>query len=305
MVWRSGFRKCPVSRVSLSPAAPVFGVRIQNAPGLPTTFWQSVDPSYFGLMQIPVTRGRNFQHGEPATNIIISESAARFRWPKEDPLGKKWGSQGDGPTVIGVVADTEATAFRNASAIEAYTPMQDKNAAAAVLILRTTGDPGPQLQDARAVAPLPGATPWVSRLQAQAEMWIEHSGSATKMITALGSTGSFLAGVGVFGLIAFAVTERTREIALRIALGAGRPTIIRALFAQYTGPLVAGCAVGIGLAYALIRSIQSQIILGLTALDALGYLRGLAGFLLILVFAIVIPVRRALRIDPASALRCE
>jgi len=207
--------------------------------------------------------------------------------------------------VIGVVADTEATAFRNASAIEAYTPMQDRNAAGAVLIVRTTGDPRPQLQNMREVATLPGTTPWVSRLQSQVDMWIEHAGSATRMITALGGTGSLLAGVGVFGLIAFSVAERTREIGLRIALGAGRGGIVRALFAQYTGPLVIGSAVGIALAYVLIRAIQSQIILGLTTFDALGFLPGLAGFLGILVVAILFPVRRALRIDPASALRWE
>ncbi|HSP69403.1 MAG TPA: FtsX-like permease family protein [Bryobacteraceae bacterium] len=294
-----------VAAVTIASGAPIFGVRVQNAPGLPTTFWQSVDPSYFGLMQIPITRGRNFLPNEPATNMIISEAAARFRWPKEDPLGKHWGSQGDGPAVVGVVADTEATAFRNASAIEAYTPMQDKNAADAVLILRTTGDPGAQLQNMRAVATLPGTTPWVSRLQSQVDRWIEHAGSATRMITALGGTGSFLAAIGVFGLIAFSVAERTREIGLRIALGAGPRGIVRALFAQYTGPLLIGAAVGIALAYALVLSIQSQIILGLTTFDPLGYLPGLAGFLVILVVAVLIPVRRALRIDPASALRWE
>jgi hypothetical protein len=291
--------------VTIASGAPIFGVRVQTAPGLPTTFWQSVDPSYFGLMQIPITRGRNFLPGESAASIIISESAARFRWPKDDPLGKHWGSQGDGPTVVGVVADTEATAFRNASAIEAYTPMQDKNATAAVLIVRTTVDPRPLLPDARSIATVPGATPYVSRLQAQVVGWIEHAGSATRMITALGGTGSFLAGIGVFGLIAFSVAERTREIALRIALGAGRGGIVRALFARYTGPLLAGCAVGIALAYALMRSIQGQIILGLIDFDPLGYLPGLAGFLAILIVAVLIPVRRALRIDPASALRWE
>ena len=294
-----------IAGVAVAGGAPIFGVRVQNVPGLPTTFWQSVDPSYFGLMQIPITRGRNFQPGEPATNMIISESAARFRWPKEDPLGKQWGPASSGPTVIGVVADTEATAFRNASAIEAYTPLQDKSAADAVLIIRTTGDPGPQLQNMRGVATLPGTTPYVSRLQSQVDMWIEHAGSATRMITALGGTGSFLAGVGVFGLIAFSVAERTREIGLRIALGAGRRGIVRALFAQYMGPLVFGCVAGVALAYALIRSIQSQIILGLIGFDPLGYLPGLVGFLAILVVAVLIPVRRALRIDPASALRWE
>jgi hypothetical protein len=294
-----------VAGVTIAGGAPIFGVRVQNAPGLPTTFWQSVDASYFALLRIPITRGRNFLPGEPASNIIISESAARFRWPGEDPLGKPWGLAGDGPVVIGVAADTEATAFRNASAMEAYTPMQDTNAVNAVLIIRTTGDPGPQLQNARRVATLPGTTPSVSRLQSQVDRWIEHGGSATRMITALGGTGSFLAGVGIFGLIAFSVAERTREIGLRIALGGGRGAIVRALFAQYTGPLVVGSAVGIALAYVAVRSMANQIILGVNVFDPVGYLQGLAAFLLIVIAAIVIPVRRALRIDPASALRSE
>jgi putative ABC transport system permease protein len=121
----------------------------------------------------------------------------------------------------------------------------------------------------------------------------------------LGGTGSLLAAIGVFGLIAFSVAERTREIGLRIALGAGRWGIVRALFAQYTGPFVAGCGVGVALTFALMRSIQSQIILGLVTFDPLGYLPGLAAFLAIVIIAVLIPVRRALRIDPASALRWE
>ncbi len=294
-----------VAGVTIAGGAPIFGVRVQNTPGLPTTFWQSVDPSYFRLMQVPIVRGRNFLPAEPDTNIIVSESAARFRWPNEDPIGKRWGQLDDGPTVIGVAADTEATAFRNASAIEAYTPLPDQYAANAVLIARTTDDPRPQLQNFRGAATVSGLIPSVWLLQSQVDRMIEHAGMATGLIASLGSIGSFLAGIGIFGLVAFSVAERTREIGLRIALGAGRRGIMRALFAQYTGPLALGSAVGIALAYALIRSIGSQMILGLNDFDPLGYLLGLASFLLIVFAAILIPVRRALRIDPASALRWE
>ena len=125
------------------------------------------------------------------------------------------------------------------------------------------------------------------------------------MFTGLGAIGSFLAGIGIFGLLAFSVAERTREIGLRIALGAGRRGIVRTLFAQYTAPLAIGSAVGIALAFIAVRSIANQIILGVDVFDPFGYLLGLGGFLLIVVVAILVPIRRALRIDPVTALRWE
>jgi macrolide transport system ATP-binding/permease protein len=294
-----------VAGVTIAGGTPLFGVRIQNTRDLPAIFWQSVEPSYFRLMQVPLLQGRNFLPGERAGNIIVSESAARFRWPNEDPLGKSWGKDDAGPIVVGIVADSEDTAFRNPSAIEAYTPLKDKEAASAVIVVRVTGDPRPQLQNIRIASKLPGLTPSTWLLQSEVDQWIEHSGKATGMISALGSVGSLLAGVGMFGLIAFAVTQRTREIALRLALGARPVEILGALFAQYARPLAFGAAVGIVLAFGFMRVMSSQIILGVIAFDVPGYVMGLGAFLLIILAAVLIPARRALRIDPASALRVE
>src|SRR6185503_4286663 len=106
-----------------------------NISGLPTTFWQSVAPSYFALMGVPITRGRNFEPNEPENDIIISESASRYRWPDETPIGKVWELEGAGRTVIGVAADTDATAFRNPSAIEAYGPLPENMAATTLVIV--------------------------------------------------------------------------------------------------------------------------------------------------------------------------
>jgi putative ABC transport system permease protein len=293
-----------VEGVTIAGGAPVRGVSVIESSGLLTTLWQSVDPSYFVVLKVPLTRGRNFLPGE--TNVaIVSESAARVRWPDRSPLGESWGLAGEGPVVVGVAADSEATAFRDPGAIEAYAPIPDRNIASAVLVVRAHGDPGRIVPDARKAATVPGLIPTVWLLQTYLDGWIEHSKKATNLLGGLGSVASFLAGVGIFGLIAFAVTERTREIGVRIALGAGRRAIIRTLFAQYTGPLVAGTIVGIVLAYLLAQAMRAQIILGLVNFDPIGYLLGLGAFLIVVVAAILIPLRRALRIDPASALRWE
>ncbi len=294
-----------VRGVTYASGMPLFGVRVENAPGLPQTFWESVDPTYFALMGVPLTRGRNFEPNEPRANIIVSESAARFRWPGEDPLNKIWDAAGTGRTVIGVAADTDATAFRNPGAIEAYAPLPDTAVATAQLIVRTAGNPAPHLNDIRAAATLPGLTPSVRLLQDSVEGMIEHAGMATGLLTALGGVAAFLAAIGVFGLVAFAVTERTREIGVRIALGAGALDIVAALFASYVLPLAAGAAAGFALEVAGERAMQAQIMLGLVPFDVAGYLLGLGAFAVIVAAAVAIPVRRALRIDPAKALRWE
>jgi hypothetical protein len=280
-------------------------VRVENAPGLPTTFWQSVDPSYFSLMGIPLVRGRNFERGDLADKIIVSESAARFRYPGEDAIDKVWEPEGRGRTIVGIVADTDATAFRNPSAIEAYGPLPDAVVANSAVIVRTVGKPDAALDAIRAAATTPGLTPEIALLQDYVNGMVEHAGQATRMIGGIGGVASFLAAVGIFGLVAFAVTERTREIGLRVALGAGTRDVMSVLFRHYTLPLALGVVFGIALAAVGIQFMRTQIILGLIEFDAAGYVLGLAMFAGIVLSAIVIPVRRALRIDPASALRWE
>jgi len=135
----------------------------------------------------------------------------------------------------------------------------------------------------------------------------QEAGPPPGVLLGLGSLSAIatsLAGVGIFGLIAFAVAQRTREIGVRMALGARSSDIMGTLLGQYSVAVSVGAAAGVSLAIIVGLLIRSTII-GLEPLDALSYAAGLTIFSAVALVAILIPARRALRIDPASALRWE
>jgi putative ABC transport system permease protein len=146
---------------------------------------------------------------------------------------------------------------------------------------------------------------WV--LQTPVDQVLEHSIAATEMIGVLGTAASGLAAFGIFGLVAFSVRERNRELAIRMALGARVRAIVGVLLRQYARPLGLGMAVGVALAYVAVRVLggMSPLGLGLTTFDLAGYLLGLAAFAVTTIAAILVPLRRAIRIDPVTALRRE
>lgn len=290
-------------------------------PGLPRITYNQVAPTYFELMNLALVRGRLFSANEPAV-AVISESTARTLWPTDDPVGKtlsvpKFSIEGsvaagrafkgliggrEQRTVIGIVKDSGKR--RAVNPLEGYWPITDANVSRAAIILRTAGDPAGIIQNARSAASLPGLVPaaWLLRTWAEQEV-----GPPPGVLLALGSlsaTATSLAAVGIFGLIAFAVAQRTREIGVRMALGARASDVLGTLLAQYSVAMSAGAAAGIFLALTVGLLIRSAII-GVDPLDPLGYATGLAIFAMVALVAILIPARRALRIDPASALRWE
>ena len=292
-------------------------------PGLPRISYNQVAPSYFDLMNLPLVRGHLYAANEQAV-VVLSESTARAIWPADDPIGKSLdvakfsidtiegggrvvkGMIGAGAreqrTVIGIVKDSGST--RAVNALEGYMPIEEKNAAKTTLILRAAGDPTGIVQNARSAASLPDLVPaaWLMRTRAE-----EEAGPPPGVLLTLGSlsgTATSLAAVGIFGLIAFAVAQRTREIGVRMALGARGSNIVRTLLAQYSVSMSIGAAAGVTLAIIVGLLIRSTII-GVDPLDPLGYAAGLAIFATVALAAILIPAHRALRIDPASALRWE
>jgi ABC-type antimicrobial peptide transport system permease subunit len=144
-------------------------------------------------------------------------------------------------------------------------------------------------------------------IQTPVDQLLEHARSATKLIGVLGTAAAGLAAFGIFGLMAFSVRQRNRELAIRLALGARARRIVGALVAQYAIPFGLGMAVGVVLASIAMRLLldESPLGLGITPLDTGGYFLGLAVFALSAIAAIVVPLRRAFRINPATALRSE
>jgi predicted permease len=287
---------------------PIYNVSILSTADIPVILQARVDSRYFQVMQIRLLRGRTFEPGE--RNVaVISRDAARAAFDDEDDaLGRLWNPTGDaGSTVIGIVEDSPVARLRDVRAVESYLPLTEEVVSNASIIVRTHGDARGVTRRARSAASIPGVTPTAWLLQRPLDQLLQHSIGAARLIAVFGGIASALAAFGIFGLLAFAVRERTRELAIRRALGARLGSLARLLVSQYVTALGLGIAAGIVAATLAARAmIGVSAGLGLdTSLDPSGYALGLAVFTLTALAAVLPAVRRAARVDAAAALRAE
>ena len=294
-----------VDRVT-EAVTPPLGHRnaMESLPGLPPVWWNPVAPSYFDALKIPILRGRTFLAGEDNA-VIVSESAARAAWPNEDPVGKTWNVQNAVRTVVGVVKDSGASLIVDAESVEAYIPDTGMWIDRAGLILHTKGDPA-ALMRAITLATLASGEPvWAEAMTSSHEEALDSSRKLLTIIGSLSLVATVLAGTGMFALVAFAVAQRTREIGIRMAIGAGRTAVLRALLGENIRPVffgvIAGTIAGIGLG----KVTRGLVYLQANPLDPAGFAMGIAAFAAIAGLATLSPALKALRIDPASTLRSD
>jgi len=274
----------------------------------PIIFLRRIDPRYFETLQVPLLKGRFFDDHDPRgfPVAIINETMARRCWPGQDPVGKRFG--GDPKnwiTVVGVVGDMRQFSLAETPDMEAYLPHAELPDASMAIVVRTEMDPlrlGPNLR--AAVNELDKQLP-VSDIGTIAGS-IAHSTCEQRFtVTLLGAFALLaLAAVGVYGVISYTVTCRTREIGVRMTLGAGRPRIIGMVVrrAMLLGSM--GVAVGIAAGLALTRFLHS-ILFGVSPTDPVVF-AGTALFLFaVTALAGYLPARRAARVDPLIALRHE
>jgi len=276
-------------------------------------FWRRViDPDYFRVMKIRLVRGREFTSQDAASPriAIINESMARRFWPNTDPLGKRFGTgrtEQSWLTVVGVVGDVKFTSLTKDSELEFYELYRQVSIADMILTVRTVTDPqrlAPALR--QAVLEIDPTQP-ISRITPMAQYVSDAVGTprlSALLLTAFGTTALLLAAVGIYGVISFSVTRRTREIGVRIALGAAGRDVMRTVVGQAIALASVGIAVGIGSALAL-NSIMQRMLFGVTATEPSAYLAVSALLIAIAALAAYVPARRAARIDPSAALRCE
>ena len=305
------------SMVSLIPfAGSNTGVNLQvegQPPPRPEEtpiFWQRIiDPAYFRVMRIPLIRGREFTEqdsGSPRVAIINQTMARRF-WPGTDPLGKRFGSGSSWYTIVGIVGDVKFTSLTKDPDPEFYEPYRQTPGPAMVLTVRTTSDPLRLTAALReAVLETDPAQP-ISRVRSMQRYLSDAEGTSrlsAVLLTAFGSTALLLAAVGIYGVISFSVARRTREIGIRVALGAARRDVLRMVVGQAMTLTAVGIAAGMGAALALTRVMQGMLF-GVSATDPLAYLAVSALLMGIAALAAYIPARRAARISPSAALRYE
>jgi hypothetical protein len=271
---------------------PIYAPAVVSVEGAPVILQSRVEPTYFSAMGIEVLRGRLPAPGERRV-AVISRAAERAVFGDKDALGQIWTAGVEAATVVGIVEDTVLGVLRDPRAVESYLALDETRAREASIIVRTRSDARGLLRRARAAAATPGAKPSVWLLQRPIDQLLQHSLAASRMIGALGAAAAGLAAFGIFGLLAFAVRERTRELALRRALGARARAIASLLLWHYVTPLTAGVIVGAALATAAARAmIGVNAGLGLdTSLDSVGYLLGLVTFGLALLAAVLPAVR--------------
>jgi predicted permease len=293
-----------VDGVAIAVAPPLSGRRwVTSLPGLPLLYPDNVSASYFSVMRLAIVRGRTFLPGEE--NIaIVSQSAARAMWANEDPIGKVWEFDGKKLTVVAVVKDSGANEFINPGSIEAYTPLSDERMQEAMLIVHTTGNPVGLVRMAQSATSLPGAPVFVSLMLEGLDDLTHSLRKVIIIVVALALGAGFLATAGILGLFTFTVAQRTREIAVRISIGAQATDVLRAITAQSVAPILIGAGAGVFISYAVGSIIHAQIY-GVKPLDLFSYIVALACFALIVVIAGLSPALRALSINPASTLRHE
>lgn len=287
-----------IRSVAVTSLAP-FGGRVWiNGEG---TIFYHVTPAYFETLQIPVRRGRVFTAGEPNV-VLVSAALARRRWPAGDAIGQAY----EGRTIIGVVGDARTVRVGEQSATECYFPIEAKQMADSVLVVRADGAPGAMATMVRTVmrAEDPRLRPSVLPLAVAFEEKLAGPRQFALVASTLGVCALLLAVIGLGGMVAFTVSQRLREIGVRLALGARPPQIVRAIARQFTVPVIGGAVAGSAFA-AGVGVILSRELFGVSGLDPLAHGGALLLFALVAAAAAAPSLRRALRVDPIQTLRHE
>jgi predicted permease len=269
---------------------------------------------YFQVLGIPLIRGRIFddRDGADAPHVaLISESLARERWPGLDPLGHtiEFGNM-DGDlrllTIVGIVGDTHEYGLDTPPRPTVYVNLFQRPRASISVTMLSDAETGSVTSAARGI--LQDLNPELpARFRTLSQVYAASLGSRRFNVTLIGFfgiTALILATTGVFGVMAYSVSRRTREIGVRVALGAATGDVLRMIVGQGLRTVFIGVAIGIAGALALTRTVES-LLFGVTATDPLTF----AGVTLLLVgaamLACYIPARRATRVDPIVALRHE
>ena len=275
-----------------------------------STVTNTVDVDYFKTMRIPLLQGRVFTDSDQESELpvaIINEDLARRYWPAGDALGKRFHFVGDRVLrqIVGVVENSNYTTLGEAPQPCVYLPMGQNPTGNFNLYVRTAGDPAlvlgevqrrvrdidskVQVSDVRTGAKLMDQVLWNARI-------------VLRMLGMFGLLGLALASVGLYGILAYSVSNRQREIGVRMALGASRSVVLRLVLRQ--GMVLVGIGIAIGLALSLVigRAFASMLF-GLSPADPLSLLGAAAVLVLVALIACGFPAFAASRMDPMRALR--
>jgi putative ABC transport system permease protein len=314
-----------VQRVSRAINAPPGGYQDititpggENGAGQPLRGRRNVvTPDYFDTVGIPIVRGRGFTEEEArggSAVVVVTEATARHLWPNQEPLGQllRLGANASTAQVIGVARDAQNRVFGRIDPLFLYIPFDQRHESEQPLVLvRTSGNAEaiqPRVREvAQALEPTLILQGYRTYTLADSVARISVVGGArmlSALFAGLGLLALLLAAVGLYGVLTYSVSQRTREIGIRMALGANRRDVVWLVLRQ--GMKLVGIGIALGMAGGAAASrVLSSMLFGLSPLDPIAYVSVSLFLAAVALLATYLPARRAASVDPMAALRHE
>jgi len=276
-----------------------------------------VSPEYFRAMRIPIVRGRGFQptdRSDGAPVAIVSESMVKELWPGQDPIGrtiKMFSSEAPWATVVGVAGDVHSAGYGSAAPSTMYFPYAQAGKSAyytprvITVVVRTKGDPDALAPTVRRVVTEIDRSVPISRMESLEDILGTSIGSrrfSTGLLSGFAALALVLSSIGIYGVIAYGVSQRTYEIGLRMALGAQRSEVLRLVLGEALRMVAVGLTIGVAGGVAVARLVRSLLV-GVGVFDPVTLVIVAAALVGAAVIAALIPARRAAAISPTEALR--
>jgi putative ABC transport system permease protein len=278
----------------------------------PRVIWRSVIGDYFAAMRVPLLRGRLFRSTDtrdaPPVVLIDAAMAKRF-WPDRDPVGERIsfgsGSRRDWATIVGVVGDVRSLSADAPASLEVYRPNAQQGLVFMHYVIRTRGNPLATMGAVRAAVRSFDRTVPIADVRSMEQLSAASTTTRrmiARLLEAFAALGLFLGAVGIYGVVAYGVRRRTRELGIRAALGAVESRLTAMVIGEGLRMSSLGVAIGVVAATLATRPLRA-LLFGVTALDPIVYAVVAAALIVVTIAASFAPARRAARVDPVEALR--
>jgi predicted permease len=296
-------------------AVEVGGVPADRREGQ-TASMRFTTPGFFDALRVPLLRGRSFDERDTQTSpfvAVVSQSLARRHWPDRDPIGERFTIAFSERTIVGVVGDVKVRGLERLSEPQVYLPHgQVKDGwmmgyAPKDLVIRSTVEPQALLAAVRRIVKQADPELPISDVRTLQDILDSDTSPRQvqiRVLSAFAGLSLLLAGLGIYGLLSYAVSQRIPEIGVRLALGARPSSILKMVLGDGVRLLAIGALLGLGLAYAAGRTLEA-LLAGVPASDPLTFAAALGLALVTTLVGCLVPALRAVRVDPTVALRSE